>query len=348
MNNSSKMTNITKYVFFYSIFLIVGLILFSLPRLTIPLAVAYVLYLVVEPMVPKLIKLGLSRTWSILILFVGILFFTSYPIVKFVPSVKNEVDNFQYYRPKVERFIESNYESIRLKIKESTGYDIGDKVLDDSLTHFKNGTRDLILQLPNYLASLLEWVFLVPLFLFFMIKDGRSMKFILMRITPNGIFERFYYLFSQFNKKLGDYIFAKFIEASIIGVIITTGLLIIDLRFAFLLGLIAAITNIVPYVGPLIGSAPGIILALIEFGNTPAMGAVVVLYLVANIIDLALVFPILVSKIVDLHPMLVVVSVILGSQYLGTTGMIVSIPLAAALKLLFIEIYKEVYGANAR
>jgi putative permease len=51
----------------------------------------------------------------------------------------------------------------------------------------------------------------------------------------------------------------------------------------------------------------------------------------------------LVSKVVDLHPLTVVVSVILGSQWLGMIGMVISIPFAAALKLIAQEIYKEIY-----
>ena len=67
------------------------------------------------------------------------------------------------------------------------------------------------------------------------------------------------------------------------------------------------------------------------------------LYIIANAIDIFFVFPILVSKIVDLHPVLVVISVILGSQYFGIVGMIVSIPMAAAIKLIIIEVYEETY-----
>ena len=67
------------------------------------------------------------------------------------------------------------------------------------------------------------------------------------------------------------------------------------------------------------------------------------MFLIVNAFDLALVFPILVSKIVNLHPIVVVVSVILGSQMMGVVGMVISIPLAAAIKLLLTEIYKYLY-----
>src|SRR5690606_10909843 len=105
----------------------------------------------------------------------------------------------------------------------------------------------------------------------------------------------------------------------------------------------AGVTNIIPYVGPLIGAAPGLIYALAEYGAGGTFAAILVLYTLANAIDIALVFPILVSRIVDLHPLVVVVSVILGSQSLGVIGMVISIPLAAALKLIILEVYQAIY-----
>ena len=209
-------------------------------------------------------------------------------------------------------------------------------------------TKEIIFNVPDILKSVLEWILLVPLFLFFYLKDSRTIKQTILRLTPNSIFERFYYLSHQFNKQLSDYIFAKFIEASIVGIIITSGLLIIGVRFSFLLGLIAAVTNIIPYVGPIFGAIPAIVLGLAEYGPGGVFGAMMILYIIANLIDLALVFPILVSKIVDLHPLLVVTSVILGSHFLGVIGMVISIPCVAALKLIFHEIYIEVYSTQQK
>jgi putative permease len=181
---------------------------------------------------------------------------------------------------------------------------------------------------------------------FFLLRDSRELRRNFLKITPNTFFERFYFLYYQFLKKLGDYIFAKFIEASIVLIIITSGLLILNIKFAFLLGLIAGITNIIPYVGPFIGAIPAVVFGIAEYGWGASFGGIVILYLVANTIDLSLVFPLLVSKIVDLHPVLVVLSVILGSQFMGIIGMVISIPMAAALKLISIEIHNEIYNCR--
>ena len=89
-------------------------------------------------------------------------------------------------------------------------------------------------------------------------------------------------LFINFNKQLGDYIFAKLIEASIVGAIITIGLMAADVRFSFLLGLLAGATNVVPYVGPLLGAIPAILFALAEYGLGQDFGIIVILYLVGQ------------------------------------------------------------------
>jgi putative permease len=308
--------------------------------------IGYVVYLVVNPGIPMLRKIGLGHNASVFVVFFSVLFFSTYPIVKLVPTVSKEVENFQYYVPKVERYIKKKYREIRIKVKEKTGYELTNKYVFQGIDWARKGSTSILLDLPSYVASVLEWTFLVPLFIFFLLKDGEGFKRSFLRLVPNTFFEKFYHLVFQFNKKLGDYVFAKFVEASIVGIVITSGLLVMDIRFALLLGIIAGITNIIPYVGPVFGFAPALIVGLAEYGPGTTLGAIVILYLIANAIDIIFVFPILVSKVVDLHPLVVVLSVILGSQWLGIVGMVISIPVAASLKLILEEFFNEFYQSG--
>ena len=329
---------------FFFIFLI-GLVMamIFLPRISIPLMVSYVVYLIVFPAVPTLKKIGISHNVSVIIVFLSLLFLVIYPVVRIVPVLVNEAENVQYYLPKVENYVSGNYKKIQEFVFEKTKYELPDRYLTNAVTYVKTGTTQIIFGFPTYIASILEWLLLVPLFLFFFLRDGTSFKHIVLNLTPNSIFERTYYLSHQLNKKIGDFIFAKFVEASIVGIIITAGLIIMGIKFSLLLGITAAVTNIIPYVGPLLGVIPALLVVLAEYGTGTTLGAMMLLYIIANAIDIFFVFPILVSKIVDLHPVLVVISVILGSQYFGIVGMIVSIPMAAAIKLIIIEVYEETY-----
>jgi putative permease len=331
---------------FFLTFIFIFAVLFTLSRLTIPLGIAYLLYLIFSQTIPLLIKLGLNRISAISLVLGVLIFLSIYPLVNYFPIVIEEANNVQQYVPKVERFITSSYHNIKEITKEKTGFELEEKWIQPLIEYGRKGSTQFILNIPKLVGSIVEWIFLVPLFTFFMLKDGRKLKFLFLKLAPNSLFERFYYMFHQFNKQIGDYIFAKFVEASIVGAIITTGLLIIDVRFSVTLGLVAGLTNVIPYLGPVLGIIPAIIVGLLEYGVGPTFIAMLVLYLVANAIDMGLVFPILISKIVDLHPVMVIVSVILGSQYLGVIGMVISIPVAATLKLVFLEIYNEVYGAN--
>lgn len=343
-NSNWKSIARLRMVFFLSVLTSVLAVLYFLPRITIPFALSYLLYLILRPLMPLSEKFGMKRSLASILIVLASLFFIIYPVVVVAPRMVQDVDKIQYQIPKIEEYFRVNYTSLKGEIKKRTGHDIGEKHLDESIETARDWFKTVIIKLPVFLGKLVEWIFVVPLFLFFLLRDSRSLRDGLLKIVPNSIFEKYYNLTYQFNKKLGDYIFAKFIEATIVGSLITIGLALAGVRFSLLFGVIAAITNIIPYVGPILGALPGIIFGLVEYGaSSPSFGGLLLVYLIANAIDLGLVFPILVSKLVDLHPAVVVISVILGSQFMGMTGMIISIPLAAAVKLIFSEIYNDLF-----
>ena len=122
------------------------------------------------------------------------------------------------------------------------------------------------------------------------------------------------------------------------------GLWIVKFPYAFLLAILGGLTNVVPYLGPLLGWGAALIVGLLQQPINPeALMAMSAVYAVANFIDMALVFPLLVSRIVNLHPLIVVVSVIVGSDVGGLVGMIVSVPVATFIKLVLVDIHKSLY-----
>ncbi|MBF0314973.1 MAG: AI-2E family transporter [Oligoflexia bacterium] len=340
----------SRMIFFVALSACFLALLIALPRISIPLAIAYVVALIIEQISPLLTKIGIPKPIAITIIVTVAFLVCSYPVIRAIPILSSEIERIQTYIPKIDNTIRTYYETIKDEVLARTGVDLGDKNLSTNIASVvANESKNILLKLPNYLAYFLEWSLLTPFFLFFILRDGRNAKFTFLKLVPNMIFERSYYLWSQFNKQLGEYIFAKFIEAFIIGAITTAGLLIFDVPFAILLGIAAAITNIIPYIGPFLGVIPAIIVCTIEYGLfSSATGAVMLLYIIANVIDMSIVFPILVSKIVNIHPIVVILSVILGSQYMGIVGMVISIPVAAIAKLIFAEIYKELYPVSSR
>jgi putative permease len=347
----SDRKNITKIqlIFFISIIILFCSFILALPRISIPLSLAYILSLALTPIVSSLMALRLSKSLSIALIFIILTILIGWPLAKMIPILSNESQNLQNIIPKLEHYIIQQFQEIRLFVKTKTGHEIGDAYVYQLLEELQNWSSGLFLKIPNILANLIEWLFLIPFFTFFIIRDSDSFKKTLLSFTPNMIFERCYYVMYVFNRQLGNYFFAKFVEAVIVGGIITFGLLLLDVKYAILLGFTAGLTNIVPYVGPFLGLLPAIVLAMLEYGMTsPTMGAILILYSVANAVDAFFVFPFLVSKIVNLHPMIVAVSVIIGSHYMGITGMVISIPVVAAVKLIITEVYNEIYTERSK
>lgn len=347
--NNRKNINLIQLVFFFSVIALFCSLVLALPRISIPLSLAYILSLALTPIVSSLMALRMSKTTATVFIFIALGFLIGWPLVKIIPMLANEAQNLQDIIPKIEQYVILQFEYFREFIKMKTGHEIGDTYVYQGLQEFQGWSATTVTRIPNILANIMEWIFLVPFFTFFIIRDSDSFKKMLLSFTPNMIFERFYYVIHVFNRQLGNYFFAKFVEAVIVGGIITSGLLIMNIKYAVILGFIAGLTNIVPYVGPFLGVAPAIVLGMLEYGMTsPTMGAIVALYAVANAVDVFFVFPFLVSKIVNLHPMIVAASVIVGSHYMGITGMVISIPVVAAIKLIITEIYNEIYTERSK
>ncbi len=347
----SNRKNITKIqlIFFVSIIILFCSLVLALPRISIPLSLAYILSLALTPIVSSLMALRLSKTSATVLIFIVLAVLIGLPLMKIIPLLSAESQNFQNIIPKIEQYIIQQFQYVRELVKLKTGHEIGDAYVYQGLEELQNWSTTIVVRLPTYIANLMEWVFLVPFFTFFIIRDADAFKKTLLSFTPNNIFERSYYVIHVFNRQLGNYFFAKFVEAIIVGGIITIGLLLMDVKYAVVLGFIAGLTNIVPYVGPFLGVIPAIVLGMLEYGMTsPTMGAILTLYAIANVVDIFFVFPFLVSKIVNLHPMIVAVSVIVGSHYMGITGMVISIPVVAAIKLIITEIYNEIYTERSK
>ncbi len=237
-----------QYFFFLLVALGSLIMLYFLPRLAVPVGVAYVLYLLILPFVLWLERLGLSRVQGAALIFIGLLTLLIYPIILAIPFIKDEITVLQSFLPRLQEIISVKYEALRMMVKERSGFDRGDRAVQDALIYITENSKNMALKLPGYFASLLEWVFVTPIFLFFFLTEGRTFKFLLLRLVPNSIFERTYQFYHQFNRQLGDYIMAKIVEALIVGTMITIGLWFAGVQFAFLLGVVAGITNIIPYV----------------------------------------------------------------------------------------------------
>jgi predicted PurR-regulated permease PerM len=125
-----------------------------------------------------------------------------------------------------------------------------------------------------------------------------------------------------------------------VGVLNIIGFYIIGVDYAILLGIIAGISNLIPYIGPFFGVIPALLVSLTQCGDFRQVVPILALTLVfVQLLDNIIIQPLCFSKTVDMHPVTVILVLIIGNSLMGIAGMLVAIPIATILKESAVETY---------
>ncbi|MGZ3722985.1 MAG: AI-2E family transporter [Bdellovibrionales bacterium] len=214
-------------------------------------------------------------------------------------------------------------------------------------TQLTSWTHDSFDKLPGFLKTCVTVMLLGPFLAFFMVKDGRSVMNIVLNLVPNQLFEPALSLLHQINFQIGQFVRARILESLIVGVVTGVGLLMISFPYAVLLGVVAGLTNFIPYLGPIMGAVPAFLIALVSNYTGLEVLLMAMVYVIAQLIDAGFLIPLMVAKIVDLHPVTVIIVIIAGAQVMGILGMIISIPVASTLKVTISTVYRHLIDTRS-
>ena len=211
----------------------------------------------------------------------------------------------------------------------------------------------LLLLKPLYDKVILVAAFLlVPLFSFFFLRDSRRILRGLIAFTPNRYFEMVLDIYDHVSWQLAHFIRGRILEALIIGLVVWMGLSLTDIHYAPILGAIAGVTNLVPYIGPIVGMVPGLVIALADLGMGGQFWWILCVYLLIAqvILDNFILIPILISRVSNLHPLLVILAIVMGGKLYGVIGMIIGVPIASIINIIILEIrqYRQTFSPYMR
>jgi len=149
----------------------------------------------------------------------------------------------------------------------------------------------------------------------------------------------------EINHIVSKFIRGQLLVGLIVGLISSVGLFFIGIDFAFLIGFTAGIANVIPYVGPIIGCIPAIIVGLLSPNPMMALWAVILLLAIQQL-DGAVISPKIVGDSMGLHPIFVIMAITIGGTIAGILGMLLSVPIAGIIKLFLIKIITK-HNQNA-
>jgi putative permease len=181
------------------------------------------------------------------------------------------------------------------------------------------------------LVALMVYLILVPLMVFFFLKDKSDLFSGFSRFLPK---ERRMatQVAKEMNQQIMNYIRGKVIEILIVGISTTIAFIFLDLSYSVLLGVLVGLSVLVPYVGATIVTIPVFLVALFQWGFSNELGYVMLAYGIIQAIDGNVIVPLLFSEAVNLHPVTIIIAVILFGGLWGFWGVFFAIPLATLVK----------------
>lgn len=177
----------------------------------------------------------------------------------------------------------------------------------------------------------------ICMILFYLLADKKAIKAYFLKLFPENIKHKADVISDNISQKVGGYIIAQVATMVAIGLITALGLMILRVEYPLLLGLITGVLDIVPVIGPTIALLICIVMA---YHSGPWMILfVIVMFLVAQQLANNFVRPVVFGRFLDLHPLIIIFSLLVTAQFLGVWGVILAPALAAMVVVLFDELY---------
>ncbi|GEN31623.1 putative PurR-regulated permease PerM [Cerasibacillus quisquiliarum] len=311
-----------------------------------PIILAFIAYYLLNPVVNLLERLRIKRIWGIIILILGISGILTGIILITAPIIETQIKDLIKFFP---AYLKQLGESIQTWLQSSmfgVYYDEGYKWVVDNLSDLPSqigayiggayeGVRTFATTITNVVVALITF----PIILFFLLKDGTRFKNYCLQLLPPKFRKDANYILKNMDEQVGSYIQGQIIVATCIGILLYIGYLIIGLDYAIILALIAAVTSVVPYLGPTIAISPAIIIAIVHSPFMLLKLAIVwvsVQFLEGNFIS-----PNVMGKTMKIHPLTIIIVLLVAGNLFGLVGVILGIPGYAILKVIVQYLYEK-------
>ena len=307
--------------------------------LLITFIISILLASLMEPLIRLVENYDIRRIWAIIIVFSFITFIITVGAIFLSPVFNSQIhafsSSFQLKHPTVltEEFRTTIEEEFPLMKKHGLSYDIA--------TYIHHVINDLLKDSFVLLFDLVHFIsllFTVPVFTFFLLKDGPRIKKAFIQLVPNCYFEMTLSLVYKIGRQIGSYIRGQLLDALIVGILSSITLYLLDIRYSLLIGSIAGCANIIPHFGPIVGAVPAIVIALMETGSFKLAIFIAASFAVIQVIDYLFISHKMVFKHIHMHPMLVIVVAFMGGYLMGVFGMFITVLFVSILKMTIEEL----------
>jgi predicted PurR-regulated permease PerM len=186
--------------------------------------------------------------------------------------------------------------------------------------------RGSLLALIGALSDI-PWLVLIPVLAFLLLKDAASIRRTLLTALPHRIQLRSHRLFEELNATLAAYVRAQLIACAVVGILCGAGFALLGTPYAILLGIFAAVLECIPAIGPIVLAAVAVAIAAL---HDPMLAMWTAVFLaVLRVVEDYVIYPRLIGRDIDLHPLVIILAVLAGVELDGIAGIFIAVPIVA-------------------
>ncbi len=308
-----------------------------------PLLLAATIVFVLNPVVSKIQGRGVHRAAAAALTYLAVVVGFGLVGLALSPLVGGQVrqlrDDYPDIRHRVEKFV--NEKAHQSEVNDWPVKIPRYKKLINELSPPERDIRGQISRLREFGGTVLHIgliLVLSPIIAFYLLIDLPHTRRVIQGLIPPGMRDEVNAVGGRLNHALGGYFRGQLAVAVVVGILCSLGLAIIGLKFAFIVGMIAGLFNIVPLIGPWIGGIPGVIIALTTGSPIKAVAVVAVMAGVQQI-DNHFITPQVMQRAVKLHPSAVMLALLAGGAVGGFFGLLLAVPVTAALRIVASHIW---------
>jgi predicted PurR-regulated permease PerM len=303
--------------------------LISLRGILVPISFAVIIAILLNPLVNRFKKWGISPVFSIiiamliaLIVFCAILYFLSSQIIGFG-------DNLPLLKSKFETLLQDLQHWLHIKFGLSINKQV--KLLNEAV----NKSEAMLGKTVGTALGTLAVIFLLPVYVFLLLFYKTLILNFLFEVFSEENTKQVGDILNQTKTAIQSYMVGLLLEALIVAILNSVALLILRVDYAILLGVIGAILNMIPYLGGIVAIALPILMATMTKDGFSTQIGILIAYAIIQFIDNNILVPRIVSSKVQINALFSIMVVLFGGALWGVPGMFLSIPAVAILKIIF-------------
>ncbi|MED4585583.1 AI-2E family transporter [Brevibacillus choshinensis] len=304
-----------------------------LEEVLVPVVVGLIIAYLLHPIVEVLERRRVPRLMAVLLIYGSFVLIIAVAVVNAIPIFTKQLVELSDDLPRLSEWYYkwmSEWEAHKYFLPDSISHGV-DRVIVQSHERMSHSVTQLVNNARNSVGKVLAYA-VVPFIAFYLLKDMKELHEAGMSIVPRAYRKQVLSVLRDINESLGNYIHGQMMVALIVGVFAYLGYWLVGMPYPFVLATFVCLTNIIPYIGPLIGAAPAVVVALTI--STKMLLFVLAVNIVIQVVEGNILSPNIVGRSLHLHPLLIIMALLAGEAIGGIIGLIVAVPVLAVCKVI--------------